>query len=73
MPTGVNNSSKLKGKILTYLPSFTLYQSRCKLEIAGKRLVLNQYCVGYLPLNLGFGQGVGLESGQIEANALYFK
>lgn len=56
-----------KGKIFIYLPSITLYQRWCKLEIAGKRLVLNQYCVGSLPVNFGFGQGVGLDTVQIEA------
>jgi hypothetical protein len=70
---GVNSSSKFEGKIFIYLPSTTLYQSLCKLEIDGKRLVLNQYCVGSLPVNSGLGQGVGLETVQIEANASNFK
>ena len=50
-----------------------LYQILCSSEIAGKRLVENQYCVGSLPVNLGFGQGVSSDSLEIAANASYFK
>ncbi len=31
------------------------------LEITGKRLVENKYCIGNLPVNLVLGQGVGLD------------
>jgi len=47
----------LKGKIFTNLPPTFLYKTACKLEIVGKRLVENQYCVGISPVNLGLGQG----------------
>jgi hypothetical protein len=41
--------------------------------ILAKRLVENQYCVASLPVVLKFGQGVGSDSVQIKAKALYFK
>jgi hypothetical protein len=73
MLTGVSSSSMLEGRIFTNLPSTFLYQILCSSEIAGKRLVENQYCVGSLPVNLGFGQEVGSDSLEIKAKASYFK
>jgi len=66
---GVNNSSILTGKTFIYLPSISLYQSECKLVIAGIRLVENQYWRGCWPLT-ALGQGVGLDVVQIGANTL---
>jgi hypothetical protein len=65
----------LEGKIFTNFRrrATFLYQILCSSEIAGKRLVENQYCVGSLPVNLGFGQGVSSDSLEIAANASYFK
>jgi len=55
------------------LLSIFLYQCLCKLEIDGNDLVENQYCVAFLPVNLGFGQGVGSDSLHIKAKTLHFK
>lgn len=41
--------------------------------IADKRLLENQYCVGSLPVNYGFGYGVGSLLVEILANGLYFR
>jgi hypothetical protein len=62
-----------EGKIFIYLPFISLYQKECNLENRGKHLVENQYCDGSLPLNLGFGQGVGLDLVHMKAKASYFK
>lgn len=62
-----------KSNLLTYLPSISLYQTLCRLEIVDKRLVENQYCVGSIPVSSGFGQGVGSDSLQIEAKTFFFK
>ena len=72
-PRGVNISSIFNGKTFIYLPFISLYQKECNLEIIGKHLVENQYCVGSLPINLGFGQGVDLDLLHIKAKASYFK
>jgi hypothetical protein len=53
------------------LPSISLYQSECKLVIADKRLVENQYWRGCWPLTT-LGQGVGLDVVQIGPNTLNF-
>jgi hypothetical protein len=73
IPIGVNSFSMLEGKIFTNLSPLFLYQILCNSEIAGKRLVENQYCVGSLPVNSGLGQGVGFDSLQIKDKTLSFK
>jgi hypothetical protein len=70
---GFNSSSIIEGKTLTGFPSNILYQTLYISVIIGNCLVENQYCVGFLSVNSGFGQGVGSVAVEIDEYATNFK